>query len=345
MPMSLVPSEPVSLTPAQIEQALKLEQIFFPYARKQREQLYSVKAGTGIETPVEPARFVHYTTAEAALNIIRSRRMWMRNCTCMSDYSEVQHGFQILQRFFSVESNLRKFTAAIDRCVPGAAMDAITRFNGWWSSIQNGTYIMSISEHKAEEDQHGRLSMWRAFGGNQPRVAIVVKIPWISGASLALNLLFSPVGYLTENEAHSVIEQVIQNVLVKRDYLATVPRDQIMGIVFNMLLAGVTCLKHEGFSEEREWRAIYCPKITPSSLMEASTEIVGGVPQIVYQMPLDKSVSPAIAGLDLVAIFDRVIVGPSSFPWVMYEAFVNALKKAGIGDAEKRVFVSGIPIR
>lgn len=83
----------------------------------------------------------------------------------------------------------------------------------------------------------------------------------------------------------------------------------------------------------------------PSPLMESSTEIIGGVPQIVYKFPLDGTVSDALRGLDLSRILDGLIIGPSPYPWVMKEAFVAALLKAGVTDAESRVFVSNIPIR
>jgi hypothetical protein len=112
-----------------------------------------------------------------------------------------------------------------------------------------------------------------------------------------------------------------------------------------MFLAGVVCLKHEGFREEREWRVIHSPKRVPSSLMESSTETIGGVPQLIYKIPLDTSVSSSVADLEFSRIFDRLIIGPSPYPWPMYEAFVSALKLAGVADAEHRVFASGIPIR
>jgi hypothetical protein len=121
------------------------------------------------------------------------------------------------------------------------------------------------------------------------------------------------------------------------DFLRTLDRQIIIAQVFNMLLTGVTCVKHKGFEEEREWRAIYMPKYAASPLMISSTEVVGGVPQIIYQIPLDESVSPALAELDLVSMFDRLIVGPSPYPWVMYEAFADALAKAGVTDASNRV--------
>jgi len=38
-------------------------------------------------------------------------------------------------------------------------------------------------------------------------------------------------------------------------------------------------------------------------------------------------------------MFGRLIVGPSPYPWVMYEAFVEALTKLGITDAASRVRV------
>jgi hypothetical protein len=187
--------------------------------------------------------------------------------------------------------------------------------------------------------------MWRAFGGTGTRVGIVLSFPYvsISGASLALN--FSPVAYLSEPAAHSVIDQVVANVQANRDYLRAINREHMTQLVFQIFVSGIVCLKHEGFHEELEWRAIYTPKRWPSPMMESSTEVVAGVPQIVYKVPLDASVSPLIADLDFARVFDRLIVGPTPYPWPIYGAFVEALKATGVSNAEERVFVSNIPIR
>jgi hypothetical protein len=111
------------------------------------------------------------------------------------------------------------------------------------------------------------------------------------------------------------------------------------------LLSGVVCLKHQGFHEEREWRAIYAPNRWPSRLVESSTEVVSGVPQLVYKVPLDASVSNQIADLDFTQIFDHLIIGPTPYPWPIYSAFVGELTKIGVSNAAERVLVSGIPIR
>lgn len=321
-------------TSEQTQLLMRLGNVFMPYAMRQQRTVYE-----------NQTRFVHYTSAEAALSIIKSKRLWMRNATCMSDYREVQHGFQILNDFFTDEAKKKALVDAIDACVPGAALEAIALFDQWWNDIALNTYISSISEHDNKEDLHGRLSMWRAFGGNIARVAIVFRIPYYSEASTALSIMFSPVAYLTKKQAHDVVFEVIKNVGDEYEFLCSVERSLVVGTILAMLVAGVICLKHEGFHEEREWRAIYSPRRWPSPLMESSTEVISGVPQTVFKLPLDVTVSDGLRELDLFNMFDRLIIGPSPYPWVMYEAFTAALQKAGVAEAEKRVFTSGIPIR
>jgi Protein of unknown function (DUF2971) len=333
-----------TLTPEQVRIALRLESIFMPQAKRQRDSAYA-QLRPGKETGDDLLRFVHYTSAEAALAIIRSKRMWMRNTTCMADYREVQHGFDILNKFFSDTVKTTAFISALDACVPNAAQEAIELFNQRWNDIRFSTYVASISEHDAREDSHGRLSMWRAFGGKAVRVALVFKVPHFSQGALALNLLFSPVAYLMEDEAHAVLHEIVKNINASHDFLRSVDRAIVIQTVFYMLVAAVTCLKHEGFREEREWRAIYTPNLRPSPLMESSVEVVAGVPQIVHKIPLDANKSAVLADLDLVQIFDRLIIGPSSYPWAMFHAFTAELARAGVPDAADRVWNSNIPLR
>ena len=61
----------------------RAHQLFFPYAIAQQERIR--KEGT---------RFVHYTNAQAAMNILRTQEVWMRESSCMNDFMEVQHGYE-----------------------------------------------------------------------------------------------------------------------------------------------------------------------------------------------------------------------------------------------------------
>jgi hypothetical protein len=51
-----------------------------------------------------------------------------------------------------------------------------------------------------------------------------------------------------------------------------------------------------------------------SPLIESSTEVVAGVPQIIYEVPPDGSASALIADLDFTKVFDRLIIGPTPYP-------------------------------
>ncbi len=323
---------------------MELDGIFMPQARRQRDDFSRRQAKPGENAP-NYLRFAHYTSAEAALSIIKSKRVWMRNATCMPDYREVQHGIGYLKDFFGDRARYGLFVSEFDKCFPGVAQEALVKFGEWEQDITLDSYISSVSEHDDAEDLHGRLSMWRAFGGSSARVAIVLKIPWKSGAGFSLKIIFSPVAYLTKDQAHAVIAEAMQNLKAKVDFLRSFDRSIVLGYILTMFIAGVTCLKHEGFHEEREWRAIYSPNRMESPWMESCVQTVGGIPQIIYQLPLDSGLSPELADLDFPRVFDRVIIGPSPYPWVLYKVFAKALKDAGVDQAHERVRVSGIPIR
>ncbi len=323
------------MTTQELEYAHKIESILLPTASKCKKSFYSEN---------NHARFVHYTSSESALKIINTKRLWMRNTMCMSDYREVNHGFELLISFFLEESNRDKFSEVLDSCSPGIAEKVFKEFSQWRPNIRLETYIASVSEHDEKEDEHGRLSMWRAFGGNSTRVAIVFRVPKNMDLPDDLVIGFNPVSYLEKDDLHSEINTVIERIEENQMFLRSIDPDKLSDHIFTMLLVNVMCLKHPGFQEEREWRIFYSPKLWPSTLVEQEIVVIGSVPQIVHKLPLNKNVV-GIEDIDFCNIFDRLIIGPSEYPLVQFNAFVHALKKIGIDDAENRVVVSGIPIR
>lgn len=71
--------------PDAVRVAMQLESIFMPRATKHRQRLY---AGG------DSARFVHYTSAEAALSIIKSKRVWMRTQPACPTIAKSTTGFR-----------------------------------------------------------------------------------------------------------------------------------------------------------------------------------------------------------------------------------------------------------
>lgn len=262
----------------------------------------------------------------------------------MSDYMEVLYGYQFLKQFFSNQEHRKTFNDALEPCGAGIAAEARGLFDKWWMNIQFSTYIASISEHQASEDLHGRLSMWRAFGSRAPRAALVLNLPR-DGAAAGLNLTLSPVAYFSYEQVEAELLRVIDGIKRESSYLHSIGRETVLHAIFFMLMVAAVSLKHEGFHEEREWRLIHSPQLRPSSLLRKATETIGGVPQIIYKIPLENRPPENIVGVEIPELIERVIIGPSNYPIPIGEAFAAALQVAGMKDAPARVFASNIPLR
>ena len=141
---------------------------------------------------------VHYTSASNALNIIRTKRLWMRNAQCMNDFSEVTHGIDCLIQCFKQKVGA-DFLHTLNNIQPRIAEEAINIFDDLQGHIQNNTFVACFSEHPERENEFGRLSMWRAYGNNTVGVAMV-----LSRAPFYLRIndgLFShPVSYFSQSE-------------------------------------------------------------------------------------------------------------------------------------------------
>jgi len=310
-----------------------LNSIFLPHAMARQK-----------ETLDHNRRFVHYTSAENAIKIIHSKEIWLRSVRCMSDYTEVLHGYQFLRQFFNNQEHRTVFDETLEPCAAGIAAEALSMFDKWWMNIQFSTYICSISEHQESEDRHGRLSMWRAFGRPAARAAIVLNLPRQS-AAVGLNLTLSPVAYFSYEQVEAELLSVISGVRKHCEFLKSVDRQTVLHAIFFMLMIAAVSLKHEGFHEEREWRLVYSPQLRPSAFLRKATETIDGIPQIIYKISLENRPTDNIVGVEIPELIERVIIGPSNYPIPIGEAFAVALQEAGMKDAASRVFASNIPLR
>jgi hypothetical protein len=324
-----------------IEDQQRLEEIFHPEAVRQRQKV-------GFSRDGDVIRLVHYTSADVAMKIITNKCIWMRNATCMSDFMEVQHGFGMLLSFFNSEENKeasKGFADALNSCHPNIWPSVIQTLNNWSNFFRYDTYVASISEHYASEDEHGRLSMWRAYGGSCG-VAIVFKVPYSAADVYKLGLTFSPVAYLSEARAHEVLHEITSNVEKNTELLKSMDPVSVANRAAFSLIVGAICCKHPGFAEELELRMIYIPTFyMPTdealSLMKPLTQTIRGVPQFVYPIPL--SGEGGLGDLKFAGLFDRLIIGPTQYPLAMDRAFRKALLDAGCESPKIRQ--SMIPLR
>lgn len=315
-----------------IEDQKRITRIFFPYTEMKTREL----ASTG-------SRFAYYTSAETATSILRNRQIWMRNTSVMTDYMEVEHGFECLNAAYKAEPGV-SFNAALDACFPGLATEVKNHFNNWLPRIRQDTYITCISEHLSNEDQHGRLSMWRAYGG-KTGIALILNGAVMFSESNALNVFSSPVAYLSPVAFADEFRKITKKMETEINFIQSLGREMVKNTVFNMLRFTILCTKHPGFHEEREWRAIASPIMHPTSHAELAVEIVHGTPQRVLKLALQNHPDQGLVGLAIPELLDRIIIGPCAFPQIICSAFHRLLEEAGVPEPEKKVIVSDIPLR
>lgn len=289
-------------------------------------------------------RFVHYTTAETGFNILKNRAVWMRNAITMNDFSEIEHGVECLIYAWKGSQSGQRFSAILEEHYPGLCKDLETRFDGWLPQFRANTFLTCLSEHLDTEDENGRLSMWRAYGGRSG-VALVMKNTPFMATTDKLAAYSSPVAYLSKDEFAQAMGEIADNVARNADFLQGMGYEDVLGTMFSVFRFAVLCTKHPGFSEELEWRILYSPGYERSETITETIEVVRGIPQPVHQIPLKDAPDEGLHGADIPNLIDRVIIGPTADQIAIYQAFVSLLESSGVEDAPSRVKISGIPLR
>jgi len=202
-------------------------------------------------------RFVHYTSAYVATQILEKKEIWMRSATVMNDWREIEYGldcvFHVMGEGVLEGDALKK---AIDGVHAGAWDEAGNLFDKWLPMFRYNTYMTCVSEHQGgHEDNLGRLSMWRAYGGDAG-VAIVLK-PEPFFAQSTAGIISSPVSYFTPEQVKAQTAFIASTLEGNQEAIRnTFKREDFVGHIWHMLRFSVLCTKHPGFQEELEWRVI-----------------------------------------------------------------------------------------
>lgn len=292
-------------------------------------------------------QFVHYTTGESAVGIIKSERFWLRSTVCMNDVSEVQHGHNaMLDAFNANDGALReKFIKTLEPIYPGLAVEAIKRFDDYFGVNKYRVFVGCFSEHDPKAHKLGRLSMWRAYGKGQTPVALVLDRAGLFTESDSANIFMSPVAYLANEEITSLFSEITTNISENTEFIRSLGADAVSRAIFTMFIFIAVCVKHPGFAEEQEWRLIYLPHLYRSPIVESDVETINGVPQHVFKIPLRNRPDHRLFGIELRDILQSIIVGPTQFPFPVAEAFIDLLVQKGVANPNAKVYAASIPLR
>jgi hypothetical protein len=258
--VSALPTLP-GLSPSDI----KSFQIFHPLAFDKTAKAFETRQ-----------RFVHYTSADTALKMFRNREVWMRKSSCMNDFMEIEHGFACLRA--STDAHSADLKRIFDGMFPGFNDKLVSAFNGWLPAFRNDTYIACLSEQDVTEDNLGRLSMWRAYGGSAGVGVVLNGEPFIR-PSHVLKAYTSPVAYLDRGGFDREFKRFLDGVEANAAFVKTLGEQSVYAHVFKVFRSAILCTKHPGFHEEREWRVIYGPSYARSEHIKRDVESVSGTPQ------------------------------------------------------------------
>ena len=307
-------------------------EIFFPYLSERQEAVRTQRI-----------RFVHYTSAAAAMNILRTKAIWMRKASCMNDFMEVQHGLDRLAQAYRGEVG-DKLKATLNKMFDGITNELERQFDDWQPDLRKDTYLTCFSEHTGEEDSLGRLSMWRAYGGTTG-VALVVNTPPFLRASHALRAYSSPVAYLDDKAFQQQLAEVANGVEKAADFIRELGKDHLTWYMLNVFKYASLCTKHPGFHEEMEWRIIYTPTLTELKHLIKEVQVIRGTPQPIYKIILENLPEESLIDVEVPELLERIIIGPTDYASAIHEAFETLLADAGVDDPASRISVSDIPLR
>ena len=287
-------------------------------------------------------RLVYYTSAATALQIIQGKEIWLRNAAVMNDYAEIAYGRDALSGAIGSDKG-HSLVAFLNNAFDGLGDTSLTRFEAWAGSILSETYITCVSEHPAEEDMYGRLSMWRAYGG-EAGVALVINADFLDNHAPDWGVISSPVTYADDAHFQALFAEMVDGILQEREFVASANRQLVARYFENAMIFAATCTKHPGFLEEREWRLLANTRLWPAPKLRSEVAVLRNVPQVVMKMPLgefpDLNVTASIP-----ALLSGAIIGPCDHPQIVAAALVNALQTAGVRNAIEYVTQSDIPLR
>lgn len=288
-------------------------------------------------------RFAYYTTAATAHSILMNQELWMRNTAVMNDFTEVEHGLHCLINAYnsSVGEDLR---AAMDVCFPGISSEWRELFNSWIPIIKRNTYILSVSEHSKDDDLYGRLSMWRAYGGNAG-VAFIFNGGPMFRPSDALKAYSSPVAYLAPDGVALEMKKIAEGLHRHKAYVQQQSREWLKHAMFEVFRFAAICTKHPAFIEEREWRVVSTQKLHVSDRLKPTPELIGGVSQLLLKLKLEDVPEEGLYGLSLPDFLDSILIGPCDHPDVIADSLANLLESKGVDDPKRKIIITGVPLR
>jgi hypothetical protein len=294
------------------------------------------------------AKFAHYTSAQVAMDILRSKEddrcLWLRNAMLMNDFSEIEYGQSILRSILAVEQT-RDLMVQACNAIHTDIINVFTMLDEEVYAIKRSTYLLSLALHKGREVHQGKLSMWRAYGGDA-NVCLLLNPQAFMTPQTAYDVIIAPVDYGGPANFIAGINSLVQGMTRNCGVLRTLDPELVKANFKLALDAMILSTKHPAFEEENEWRLIHRAQLPPVANSPPSKIVnINGIVQKVFYLPMRNIPEHDVQNADLNSLLHKIIIGPTPNPELVWEGFVELLVQSGIDDPASRVDMSRIPLR
>ncbi|MBY8829895.1 DUF2971 domain-containing protein [Hephaestia mangrovi] len=305
--------------------------------------------GKDREAEVTPGvKFAHYTSAQVAMDIIKApdedRCLWLRNAMLMNDFSEIEYGQQLLRLSLTNEQLRNRLIEACNGIHEGI-LGAFTMIDQEVYAIKRSTYLLSLALHKGSELHQGKLSMWRAYGGDT-NVCILLNPEVFMTPQTAYDAVIAPVDYGGPSKFVEGVAGIVDKMIANRDALRQIDSETVKTNLKYALDVMILSTKHPGFEEENEWRVIHRAQLTPAPNSPPSKIVsVNGIVQKVFYLPMKNMPEHDVANADINTLLFKILIGPTPNPDLVWEGFVTLLAENGVQNPVDKVITCNIPLR
>jgi hypothetical protein len=293
-----------------------------------------------------PPLLAHYTSLETFEKIVDTSELWFSNPLFMNDLEEMRFGLHEGARIFKQTNLVSQVAGSKER--EQKIRDA---FDARYAHIDSegalDVYVFCFTEHP-KDNTDGLLSMWRGYGGSGHSVALVFdtgKINWVATAPIFL----LQVGYETyRNRVQSLNDLLAYWGRIVRDNKITDDLLWVAGVAaFSVIKLYSLTTKHSGFSEEKEWRAVYLQEADPNALLKPMMGYaigdLGIEPKLKFKFEKNSAGNFPLSSMS--DVLDRIILGPSISNSLARLSVQRMLQNIDKADLAPRVVASTIPLR
>lgn len=296
--------------------------------------------------PANRPLLAHYTSVKNIESIISGRELWLSNPLLMNDFEELKFGVLQGAKAFRESLPLRKACEA--RNCYGTLIEAFDEFIAQLDSHDAiDIYIFCFSLHDAN-DRDGRLSMWRGYGNNGGGATIVFDTSQVEPAENS-PLMISPVIYASTEARLKWITKKIEQLteIVSDQSFDPAYARELAWHFFARVLIYSLHTKHEGFSEEREWRLVYVGMFDQAglgkSMLSYHISDRGIEPKLKLKLSTPSELTAKTFKLE--EVIDRIILGPTAASPLSKSAFIRMLESHEMKHLGDKVFPSTTPYR